>query len=71
MNPMNGYDIQELHPDDAAHAPVTVLSTDVGKSRAVLTTVCKVRDQIVVEGEVPVMTTSQAQREICSERCAA
>jgi len=60
-----------VRPGDTVHATVTVQSTDVGKSRAVLTTVCKVKDRIVVEGEATVMTTSQVQREIGSEKCAA
>jgi 3-hydroxybutyryl-CoA dehydratase len=45
------------------HATVTVVSVDPAKARAVLTTVCRVRDTVVIEGEAQVMTTSRARRE--------
>jgi len=51
-----------VRPGDTVRATVTVLSTDVAKSRAVLSTVCRVGEQVVVEGEATVMTTSLARR---------
>jgi len=41
---------------------VTVVSTDQVKSRAVLSTVCRVLDKVVIEGEATVMTTSRVKR---------
>ncbi len=51
-----------VRPGDTVHATVTVVSTDVSRARAVLSTVCRVRDTIVIEGEATVMTTSLARR---------
>ena len=51
-----------VRPGDTVHATVTVLSVDVPKARAVLSTVCRVRDQVVIDGEATVMTTSSARR---------
>jgi 3-hydroxybutyryl-CoA dehydratase len=52
-----------VRPGDTVHATVTVVSVDTAKARAVLTTVCRVRDTVVIEGEAQVMTTSRARRE--------
>jgi 3-hydroxybutyryl-CoA dehydratase len=51
-----------VRPGDTVHATVTVLSVDVPKARAVLSTVCRVRDQVVIDGEATVMTTSITRR---------
>ena len=51
-----------VRPGDTVHATVTVLSVDAAKARAVLSTVCRVRDTVVIEGEATVMTTSLARR---------
>jgi 3-hydroxybutyryl-CoA dehydratase len=51
-----------VRPGDTVHATVTVLSVDVPKARAVLSTVCRVRGQVVIDGEATVMTTSSARR---------
>ena len=52
-----------VRPGDTVHATVTVMSVDRAKARAVLATVCRVRDTVVIEGEAQVMTTSRARRE--------
>ena len=51
-----------VRPGDTVHATVTVLSVDVAKARTVLSTVCRVRDTVVIDGEATVMTTSLARR---------
>lgn len=51
-----------VKPGDTVHAAVTVLSVDAAKARAVLSTVCRVKDAVVVEGEATVMVTSRTQR---------
>ena len=52
-----------VRPGDTVHATVTVMSVDLAKARAVLATVCRVRDTVVIEDEAQVMTTSRARRE--------
>ena len=52
-----------VRPGDTVHATVTVVSVDPVKARVVLSTVCRVRDQVVIDGEATVMTTSSARRE--------
>ena len=39
-----------VRPGDTVHATVTVLSVDMAKARAVLSTVCLVKDTVVIEG---------------------
>ncbi|HCE29571.1 MAG TPA: (R)-hydratase [Comamonadaceae bacterium] len=51
-----------VKPGDTVHATVTVVSVDLAKARAVLSTVCRVKDTVVIEGEATVMITSSAQR---------
>ena len=51
-----------VRPGDTVHATVTVLSVNLAKARAVLSTVCLVKDTVVIEGEATVMTTSLARR---------
>lgn len=51
-----------VRPGDTVHATVTVQSVDPAKARAVLTTVCRVGGNVVIEGEALVMTTSAARR---------
>ena len=51
-----------VRPGDTVHACVTVVSIDPEKARAVLSTVCRVRDTVVIEGEATVKTTSRAGR---------
>jgi len=52
-----------VRPGDTVHARVTVKAVDLEKARAVLETVCQVRDTVVIEGEAVVMVTSRARRE--------
>ena len=52
-----------VRPGDTVHATVTVQDVLTSKKRAVLETVCKVKDTIVVEGEALVMLTSRKQRD--------
>ena len=42
-----------VRPGDTVHACVTVVSVDPARARAVLSTVCRVRDAIVIEGDGP------------------
>jgi len=51
-----------VRPGDTVHATVTVLSVDETKARAVLSTVCRVRDTVVIEGDATVMTSSVVRR---------
>jgi 3-hydroxybutyryl-CoA dehydratase len=51
-----------VRPGDTVKATVTVKSVNTEKARAVLETVCRVRDVVVVDGEATVMTTSSARR---------
>ena len=51
-----------VRPGDTVHATVTVKSIDLIKARAVLDTVCRVRDVVVIDGEATVMTTSSVRR---------
>ena len=51
-----------VRPGDTVHATVRVLSVDEAKARAVLSTVCRVGDTVVIEGEATVMTTSCVRR---------
>ena len=52
-----------VRPGDTVHATVTVLSVDTVKARVVLSTVCRVKDTVVVDGEATVMTGSLARRQ--------
>jgi len=51
-----------VRPGDTVHATVTVKEVIIDKCRVVLETVCRVRDEVVIEGEALVMTTSRAKR---------
>ena len=51
-----------VRPGDTVHATVEVVSVDLARSRAVLSTTCRVRDQLVIDGEATVMATSSRQR---------
>ena len=52
-----------VRPGDTVRATVTVKSVDLAKARAVLETVCRVGDTVVIDGEATVMTTSKVRRE--------
>jgi 3-hydroxybutyryl-CoA dehydratase len=51
-----------VRPGDTVHATVEVISVDLERARAVLSTTCRVRDKVVIDGEASVMTTSSRQR---------
>jgi len=51
-----------VRPGDTVHATVTVMTVDEQRARAVLSTVCRVRDEVVIEGEATVKTTSVVRR---------
>ncbi|MBN4836370.1 MaoC family dehydratase, partial [Enterobacter hormaechei] len=60
-----------VRPGDTVHATVTVRSVGRERARAVLHTVCHVREVAVIEGEATVMTTSAARREAAARSAAA
>lgn len=49
-----------VRPGDTVHATVTVQTVDLARGRAVLGTVCRVRDIVVIDGEALVMATRRA-----------
>lgn len=51
-----------VRPGDTVRATVKVLSTDQSRARAVLETMCRVRDTLVIGGKATVLTTSLARR---------
>jgi 3-hydroxybutyryl-CoA dehydratase len=59
-----------VRPGDTVHACVTVVSVDLAKARAVLATVCRVKETVVIDGEAIVMTTSRARPAAARESCA-
>lgn len=59
-----------VRPGDTVHATVTVKSVDTAKARAVLDTVCRVGELVVIDGEATVMTTSSARREAAAAKAA-
>ena len=48
-----------VRPGDTVSATVTVKELNADKGRATMTTVCKVRDKVVIDGEALVMPTSR------------
>jgi 3-hydroxybutyryl-CoA dehydratase len=52
-----------VRPGETVHATVTVKSVDLARARAVLDTVCRVGETVVIEGVATVMTTSAAKRQ--------
>lgn len=52
-----------VKPGDTVHAEVTITGIDVDRARVTLATVCRVGDQVVIDGEANVMTTSRKRRE--------
>lgn len=51
-----------VRPGDTVRATVTVKSIDLLKARAVLDTMCRVGELVVIDGEATVMTTSSTRR---------
>jgi 3-hydroxybutyryl-CoA dehydratase len=54
--------VAPVRPGDTVHAEVVVKEIMRGRCRAVLQTTCRVRDQVVVDGEATVKLTSSAKR---------
>lgn len=52
-----------VRPGDTVTAEVTVKEVQSDRCRAILGTICRVGDRLVVEGEATVKTTSRALRE--------
>lgn len=52
-----------VRPGDTVTAEVTVKEVQLDRSRAILGTICRVGDRLVVEGEATVKTTSRARRD--------
>ena len=55
-----------VRPGDTVHATVEVVSVDLERARAVLSTTCRVRDKVVIDCEANVMTTSSRQRALAT-----
>lgn len=55
-----------VRPGDTVTAVVTVKEVHRERSRAILTTICRVGSAVVVEGEATVKTTSQARRQLAT-----
>ena len=55
-----------VRPGDTVQATVEVVSVDLERARAVLSTTCRVRDKVVIDGEANVMTTSSRQRALAT-----
>ncbi|WP_157271924.1 MaoC family dehydratase [Azohydromonas aeria] len=51
-----------VRPEDTVHATVTVQSIDMARAQAVLSTVCRVGQTVVIDGEATVKTTSVVRR---------
>lgn len=51
-----------VRPGDTVHATVTVKEVLAEKGRVALTTVCTVKDKVVIDGDALVMPTSRAAR---------
>ncbi len=51
-----------VRPGDTVTAEVTVKEVQHNRCRAILSTICRVGDRLVVEGEATVKTTSRAHR---------
>jgi 3-hydroxybutyryl-CoA dehydratase len=60
-----------VRPGDTVHASVSVVSVDVARARAVLSTVCRVGGKVVIDGEATVMTSSLARRQARPPQAAA
>ena len=52
-----------VRPGETVHATVTVTEISVGRRRVTLSTVCRVGEKIVIDGDALVMTTTSQSRE--------
>ncbi len=53
-----------VRPGETVHATVTVTQLAVDRRRVTLSTVCRVRERIVIDGDALVMTTTSQSREV-------
>jgi len=52
-----------VRPGETVHATVTVTEISVGRRRVTLSTICRVGEKVVIEGDALVMTTTSQSRE--------
>jgi 3-hydroxybutyryl-CoA dehydratase len=52
-----------VRPGETVHATVTVTEISVGRRRVTLSTICRVGEKVVIEGNALVMTTTSQSRE--------
>jgi len=53
-----------VRPGETVHATVTVIEISVDRRRVTLSTVCRVGEKIVIDGDALVMTTTSQSREV-------
>jgi 3-hydroxybutyryl-CoA dehydratase len=53
-----------VRPGETVHATVSVTEISVGRRRVTLSTVCRVGEKVVIDGDALVMTTTSQSREI-------
>jgi 3-hydroxybutyryl-CoA dehydratase len=53
-----------VRPGETVHATVTVTEISVDRQRVTLSTVCRVGEKIVIDGDALVMTTTSQSREV-------
>ena len=53
-----------VRPGETVHATVTVTEISVDRRRVTLSTVCRVGEKIVIDGDALVMTTTSQSREV-------
>jgi 3-hydroxybutyryl-CoA dehydratase len=52
-----------VRPGETVHATVTVTEISVGRRRVTLSTICRVGEKVVIDGDALVMTTTAQSRE--------
>jgi 3-hydroxybutyryl-CoA dehydratase len=52
-----------VRPGETVHATVTVTEVSVGRRRVTLSTICRVGEKVVIDGDALVMTTTSQSRE--------
>ena len=53
-----------VRPGETVHATVTVTEISVDRRRVTLSTICRVGEKVVIEGDALVMTTTSQSREV-------
>jgi len=59
---------EPVRPGETVHATVTVTQISVDPRRVTLSTVCRVRQRIVIDGDALVMTTTSQSREVSARK---